>query len=60
MGEPRLGDGRDLLFDPIGDDNTEYIQCKFNSNELTPGGVLGGFSCPNGGNGIQDTSPDTI
>ncbi len=51
---------RHLLFDPIGDYNTEDIQRKLDSNELTPRSVLGGFRCPNRGNGVQDTSPDTI
>ena len=48
------------VFEPVGDNDTEDIQCEFNGDELTTRFVLGGFGGPDRHDGVENTSTPSI
>lgn len=49
-----------LQFEPVCYDDTEDVEGELNGDELSTAGVLGGLSCPDGDDGVQDTGSDTV
>ena len=51
---------RSAVFDPIRDDDSEDVEGELNRDELTAGCVAGGFSGPDGGDGVKDAGSDAV
>lgn len=50
----------DVQLEPVGQNDTEDVQCEFNGNELSARGMLGGLGSPDRHDRIQNTSTDAI
>ena len=46
------GNVSDVLFEPVGDNDTEDIHSEFNRDELAAGSVFRSFRSPDGSDGI--------
>ena len=48
------------VFNPISDNDTEDVEGEFDRDELAAGCVAGGFSGPDGGDGVKNARSDTV
>lgn len=48
------------VFDPVSDDDAENVKSEFDGDKLAAGCVAGGFGGPDGSDGVQNASSDTV
>ncbi len=49
-----------LLFQPVGHDNTKDVECEFDGDELTTRLVLGSFGGPDRDDSVENSSTPTV